>query len=134
METLEREELKNYISDKIVSNHLNIKLDECCDTIEKYRTVYNGKSDFELFFYYILNKVGSIINPIDHNNAEKLGWLRVKITRKKVVYFQFETEEDYYDWLNIRKDIYYALTDVDSVRMLNFMELSTMNFITDITT
>lgn len=126
-------EIKSFVEERIRKNHLPLNVDECVDLIKKYESVYPDVDEMKRFFYVVLNKVGSILNKVDHDLNELLGWLRVR-GRNDINFFEFEDEEDYINWLNARIILYSKLTDKGDIRLLNFLELSTMNFITDITT
>jgi hypothetical protein len=125
--------IKDYIQERITLNHLPLNINECLAVIETYETIYSNVSEKERFFLFIKNKVGEILTNIDEDLSEILGWLHVHKSKQDIVYFLFETEEDYYNWLSVRKDLYLQLNE-DYTRLLNFLELSTMDFISDITT
>lgn len=127
--------IKEYITERILLNHLDINIDECLAVIKTYETIYANVSEKERFFLYIKNKVGEILTDIDEDMSEILGWLHVHKSKQEIVYYLFETDEDYYNWLSVRKELYKKLGDKHKcIRLLNFLELSTMNFISDIIT
>lgn len=124
--------IRSYVYERVQLNHLPIKVDECLAVIETYETIYANVSEMERFFLYIKNTVGEFLSEINEDMSEILGWLHVHKSKQDIVYFLFETEEDYYNWLCVRKDLYDKLENDDHIRLLNFLELSTMNFISDI--
>jgi len=101
--------------------------------MKKYQEIYPGVSEIKLFFHFVLNKVGGILNNIDVEYAEMFGNLKVK-GRSDVTFYEFEDESDYLEWQKMRIDVYRAVTDLGDTRMLNYIELSTMNTISDIFT
>lgn len=130
--------LEKFVKNKIVSNKLDIDLSISIDTILKMKESghpYNNEE--ELFYYYILNLFGKILLTMDNGDVtrtELLGLLKVKFSEynnKKMYFYRYETEEDYYYWLNIRKNIYNKLTDKKEIRLLNFIEMSTFDFVCD---
>lgn len=126
--------IRDYISERITKNHLPLNVDECLAVVKTYETIYANVSEEERFFLMILNNVGVKLTDINEDMSEILGWLRVHKSKQNIVYFLFETEEDYYNWLSVRTELYNKLNDKDCIRLLNFVELSTMNFISDILT
>jgi len=124
-------EIRAYIVERVKKNSLPIDIDQCLDTIKSYRLVYPDVNDEKLFFYYILNRVGSILSAIDMEQAEHLGWLRVR-GRDSITFYEFEEEEDYYAWLAVRPFFYKNIKDYDDIRILNFLDLSIINYIHDI--
>ena len=99
----------------------------CMDYINIYPdTTYN-----ERFYLYILNNIGSVLTTINEDIGEILGWLKVKKIDNMICY-EFETPEDYLAWINNRHIFYMheelSLTDI---RLLNFVELSCIDFISN---
>jgi hypothetical protein len=125
--------IRAYITERIRKNSLPIDVDQCLETIRSYRTVYPDVADEKLFFYYILNSVGAILAAIDMEQAEHLGWLRVR-GRDSITFYEFEEEEDYYAWLAVRPFFYERIKDHNDMRILNFLDLSIINYIQDIET
>lgn len=128
--------LKEFVQQKIESNKLSLDLDIVLSEIEKLKNTISYEDEFELFYIHILNLLGNIILTVDgdHLRAEMMGWLKVKKTsyNDKLMYFyRFETEDDYYYWLNNRIDIYDKLDDILEIRLLNFIEMSTFDFVSD---
>jgi hypothetical protein len=134
------DDLRKYVKNKIDKNQLNLDIDQTILMIISYRKIYENVSDDILFFHYIMNKVGEILNKYVTNDNEKkelelLGWLRVRGSlNSKVVYYEYETDDEFYQWLQYRIKYYKRMIDVKDIRMINYLELSTMNFITDINT
>lgn len=126
-------EIRAYIAERIRKNSLPIDIDQCLETIKAYRSVYTDVNDEKLFFYYVLNRVGAILSAIDMEQAEHLGWLRVR-GRDHVTFYQFEEEEDYYAWLAVRPFFYERIENFDDIRIMNFLDLSIINYIQDIET
>lgn len=126
-------DIAKFVNERIHKNHLPINPDECLDTMKKYEEIYLGVPEIKLFFHFVLNKVGGILNAIDVEYAELFGNLKVK-GRADITFFEFEDEDDYHEWQKLRIDAYKAITDVCDVRVLNYVELSTMNVISDIFT
>ena len=125
-------ELRAYIKQRIEKNKLPLDLDHT----SKHSILYRNDDDckYMCFFRYIINLIGGAINEINPDYTELLGLLQIKKAKQSsMIYYRWLTEEDYYDWLNIRKDIYNKL-DVDNKRLLNFIELSTLDFLSDIKT
>jgi hypothetical protein len=76
---------------------------------------------------------GEIASKYSHELEELLGWLEVhKHKIMEVVYFYMPDSADYARWKVYRKDLYNSLTNADDIRILNYVEMSTINFITDI--
>lgn len=128
--------LKEFVQQKIESNKLGLDLNIVLEDIEKLKGSVSYEHEFELFYIHMLNLLGNIVLTIDGNHlrAEMLGWLKVKSSsyNDKLMYFyRFETEDDYYYWLNNRIDIYSKLNDVSEIRLLNFIEMSTFDFVSD---
>lgn len=131
------ETFRDYIKNKINKNHLPLDVDETFKIVNYFKehNLYKDYTDYQLLYQYILNLAGSIIANIDMSTAECFGYLKPKVSYKKeVIYYEFFTEPDYYDWLNSRKEIYANVNSYDDLRILNFVEMCTMNFITDINT
>lgn len=127
-------ELKQYIEERIKVNKLPINVDDALMNVRLYKDIYPDLDEKQRFFQYLLNHIGGVINEIDHDISEILGFLKVHISKdNNIVYLKFFTEEDYYNWLESRTMIYQALSNSD-VRILNFIELSTLDFISDIST
>lgn len=130
--------IEDFVKLKIDSNKLELDYEYVIETIysmKKSGQPYNN--EMELFYYFLLNMLGQIILTIDDGDVKRvelMGWLKVKSSiydGKEMYFFRFETEDDYYNWLNIRKDIYKQLTDPKEIRILNFIELSTFDFVSD---
>ena len=126
-------EIKNYVEERILGNQLPLDIIDCITLIDKYESVYPEVDSMKRFFYVVLNKVGAILNEVDHDLNELLGWLKVR-GRNNINFFEFDDEEDYLNWLNARFYLYQKMTDENDIRLLNFLELSTMNFIADLST
>ena len=130
--------IKEYIDIKIQKNNLPIDLDETLAVVNKLQEsgVYKNFTIYQTFYQYLLNIAGSIIAKVDINISESFGYLKPKQSykRKNVIYYEFFTEEDYYNWLSDRKLVYSKTTNYDDIRILNFVEMCTINFNTDITT
>lgn len=126
-------ELRAYIKERIEKNKLPLDLDHT----SKHSILYRNEDDdckYMCFFRYMINLIGGAINEINPDYTELLGLLQIKKAKQSsMIYYRWLTEEDYYDWLNIRKEIYNKL-DVDNKRLLNFIELSTLDFLSDIKT
>lgn len=127
-------ELKLYISERIKLNNLPIDVDNAYMTVKLYADIYPDMTEFERFFQYILNEISQHLVEIDEEIAEILGFLSVhKAKNSDIVYYKFLTQEDYLDWLHYRIKLYNGLSK-DNIRLLNFVELSTLDFISDIIT
>ena len=120
--------LREYIEDRRARNQLDFDMAKC----EEYITNQYTASDanvYKRFFYFVRENVNECIK-VNENNLNEL-----KVRGKgETPFFEFECEEHYKNWLQIRKKIYSHIADIPSLRMLNFLELSLMNFITDLTT
>lgn len=130
-------DIKDYIESKIKKNRLPLDLDEVLDTVYSLQksNVYKNFSIKQIFYQYVLNIAGSIIANIDIDIAESFGYLKPKKSyNKDIIYYEFFTEEDYYNWLNARTEIYEKISCYDDFRILNFVEMCTIDFITDINT
>lgn len=125
-------DIKEFVRERVEKNHLPIDVDKALAAIEAYKSVYPNETEIKLFFYYVKNEVGGIINKLDHHVAEHLGWLLVR-GRGNITFYEFDDEDDFLVYLEQRPRIY-AMLDNDQKRMLNYLELTTMNFIHDITT
>lgn len=126
-------EIRKYVEERISKNKLPLDIDEVVNLIKEYKDIYPDVSEMGRFFHVIKNKVGSIINNIDHNTAEFLGWLKIRSVND-IYFFKFEEEEDYYSWLEYRINIYNKITNKEDIRLLNYLELSTINLVKDILT
>lgn len=130
--------IKEYVDSKIKKNSLPIDLDKTLDIINQLNDggMYNKYTLQQIFYQYILNLAGNIIAKIDIDISECFGYLKPKesFKSKNIIYYEFFTEEDYYEWLNNRKTIYDKITNYDDIRLLNFVEMCTINFNTDIST
>lgn len=131
---------EDFVKQRIALNHLSINPDECLDVIEKYADIYPGISEIKRFFHFIHNKVGGILTDLDskfagsyHECAELFGTLVIR-GKTNITFYEFVFHDDYTEWLHNRIAIYAELTDIDKIRLLNYVELSTMNMISDITT
>lgn len=125
-------ELKQFITERITKNKLALDIDTAYETVMKYGEIYPESTDIKRFFHYVLNTIGAKLHTVDHEISEILGWLKVR-GRGEITFYEFETPEDYLNWLNARFEIYKSL-NYDDTRLLNFIEMSCMDFITDITT
>jgi hypothetical protein len=123
-------ELKLY-STKIANNALPINTEDILMVYHKYKEIYPGISDLGIFFQYLRNYVGSFLMHIDMDVTEHLGWL--ELVDEERTYFYFPDEEDYLTWLGVRIAMYSKLNK-DKARILNYLELSVLNFVTDRTT
>lgn len=129
--------ITEFVHKKNEDNHLGLNEAEVVLEIKKLKTLFNDISEYELFYTVLLNMFGHILNTIDTKepHAEMLGWLKVKKrnygNNNIIYYYRFETEDDYYYWLSIRKKIYSKLSNYSEIRLFNYIELSTFDFITD---
>lgn len=134
------ENLRTFVQNKIEKNQLNLDIDETISIIESYRKVYEDSTDEKRFYHYIMNQVGMILNKyaetdLERKEIELIGWLRVRgSSRTNVVYYEYETDDEFYQWLQYRLKFYDRIKKHDEVRLINYLELSTMNFIQDIST
>jgi len=122
--------IKEFITERINKNKLSVDIDECLNVIEKYKDIYPGISDTKLFYYFIKNKVGGILNNIDHDYAEMFGNLKIK-NRENIIFYEFEFEEDYLEWQPLRLEVYSKIINNNDIRLLNYVELSNINLISD---
>lgn len=99
---------------------------------EEYITTKYTSSEaniYKRFFYYVRENVYNSFLNYENNLFE------LKIRGKlNTPFFEFEKDEDYIKWLRDRKEFYASVNTIENFRMLNFLELSLMNFITDLTT
>jgi len=101
--TKDKIDIKNYVSTKIKKNNLPLNVDECLNIIKQYRSMFDGEDDIKLFYRYILNRVGQIlVLNTNEDISELLGWLRIR-GRNSIIFYEFETEEDYFEWLMLEK-------------------------------
>lgn len=121
------ETIKIY-EDKIAKNMLPIDVQDIVAVYESYKKLYPDITDLGIFFNYIRNKMGSILVPLDEEIGEVLGWLRLQDGMN--VYFIFDDSDDYQLWMDHRVYVYNGMDD-DTIRLLNYLELSIFNFVTD---
>lgn len=114
-----------FINERKTKNHLNFPVDECLSYIENYADTHVESTPIKSFFHYIKNYV------IDKLSTSDLTKLKVR-GKKDITFYEFDEDEDYQTWLIQRLDVYSKINDTDLLRLLNFLELTTMNFITDI--
>jgi len=129
-------DLHTYIKNKIDNNKLPLSFDNTIKMVNELKKV-NTKNytDKQLFYQYILNIAGKIIANVDIEVAECFGYLEPKLSfNADIIYYEFFTEEDYYDWLSSRKEIYAKIDNIEDIRILNYVELCTMDYIKDIST
>ncbi len=126
-------DIREFVTERITKNSLPLNTDECLDIMKTYEEIYPGVSEIKLFFYLVLNKVGGILNDIDHDYAEMFGNLKVK-GRGDITFYEFDFEDDYLEWQQLRLEVYKKIDDIDKIRLVNYVELSTMNVISDIFT
>jgi len=126
-------EIKDYVEERVLKNQLPLVVVDCVKLIDKYEEIYPEVDSMKRFFYVVLNKVGAILSTVDKDLNELLGWIKVR-GKNSINFYEFEDEGDYLNWLQGRQYLYEKLTNVDDIRLLNFLELSTMNFISDINT
>lgn len=126
-------DIESFVRERIEKNRLPIDINKCLTILEKYKEIYPGVTDVKLFFYYVLNRVGGILNDIDHDYAEMFGNLQVK-GRADITFYSFDFEDDYLEWQRLRLEVYPKITNLDDIRLINYVELSTMNMISDIFT
>lgn len=125
-------ELKKYIKERIVKNKLPLNVEEVHNICLELLKEDNDECHNKIFFKYVLNLVASYINEINPGYTELLGLLKVnKAKIGNIIYYRWLTEEDYYEWLHIRSEIYSKLNE-NQKRLLNFIELSTLDFLSDI--
>jgi hypothetical protein len=121
--------LQEYIEDRRVRNHLHFDMAEC----EEYITTKYTSSDankHKRFFYFVREDVYNIVSKFAENNL-----FEIKVRGKNATpFFEFENPNEYKNWLHYRRKIYQSPIPIPRLRMLNFLELSLMNFITDLTT
>jgi len=122
----------NVINKKVIDNKLSIDLNEYKEIYFKYKEIYKESSDIEIFYKYLLNYIGSIINSVESELVELLGWLRITTNDNGICFFIFESDEDYRNWMQARIYIYQSLVNESDIRLLNYIELSTINFIKDL--
>lgn len=121
-------DLRQYIEDRRVRNKLNFDIDECITYITEKYTDSNATL-YKRFFYYVRENVYNSFVMLENNLFE------LKIRGKSdTPFYEFESDEEYKKWLRFRRDFYASVNDLQNFRMLNFLELSLMNFITDLTT
>lgn len=121
--------LRQYIEDRRVRNHLHFDMSKCEEYItEKYTS--SDANVYKRFFYFVREDVYDIISKFGENNI-----FEIKVRGKgNTPFFEFDCDEQFKKWLQYRKKIYSAPIEIQRLRMLNFLELSLMNFITDLTT
>jgi hypothetical protein len=121
--------LHEYIEDRRIKNQLNFDMSKCEEYITQKYT--DSVADvYKRFFYFVREDVYELIHHLGENNLFEL-----KVRGKgETPFFEFECEEHYKKWLQFRKKIYASINDLKHLRMINFLELSLMNFITDLTT
>lgn len=124
--------IKDFVEQRVELNHLPINIDECVSVIEKYTDIYPGVSEIKRFFHYVHNQVGGILNRVNPEFTELFGNLVIR-GKTDITYYLFVFDEDYLEWLRLRVQLYSELTNPDDIRLLNYVELSTMNMITDLT-
>lgn len=120
--------MKEFISDKITKYNLNLDAELVFKTIQEYKSIYTGESERNLFYYYLKNYVGKYINDISEEYSELFGLLKIE-NSNNVNYYIFDFDEDFCSWSKYKIDIYEKLKDDSIIRILNFIELSTLNFI-----
>jgi hypothetical protein len=126
-------DIKEFVTERITKNNLPLNANECLEIMKKYEEIYPDVSEIKLFFHLVLNKVGGILNKIDHDCAEMFGNLKVK-GRGEITFYEFDFEDDYLEWQQLRLEVYKQLDDLGDIRLVNYVELSTMNVISDIFT
>ncbi len=129
-------EIRQFVEKKINDNDLNIDIEWCLKTIKQYENLYPNTNEKHRFFYVLLNLVGAFLHDADEDLGEVLGWIKVG-NIKDVYFFKFSDEEDYLNWLQARIYLYehvVASGNKENLRLLNYLELSILNFIKDITT
>lgn len=124
--------LNQFIKHKINNNKLPLNVNDVINIVEQYKTIYQVNHEYKLFFYYIKNKIGEILTNFDHDICELFGDLKIN-GKGDISYYNFELEDHYFEWLQLRYDIYNKLNK-DQIRLLNYTELTIMNFISDIYT
>lgn len=120
------------IKEKIEINSLPLDIDITISNVKEYETIYPGKSYQERFFMYVLNTIGAFLTPLNETASEILGWLKMRNVND-VYFFEFESPEDYYNWLSVRVDLYSKLNN-DQMRLMNYLELTMVDFIRDTST
>lgn len=119
--------LLEYIEERKFKNKLLFDAVECFDYITTKYTSSEANTH-KRFFYYVRENVYNSFLNIENNLFE------LKIRGKSVTpFFEFEHDIEYRKWLQFRKDFYSSKNTIGTFRMLNFLELSLMNFITDLT-
>jgi len=133
------ENIETFVKNKLDKNKLDLNLVTVLSMINSYKSVYNTTEE-KMFFHYIMNEVGYILNKYSNSELETkelelLGWLRIKGSDKtKIIYFEYETDDEFYQWLQYRLKYYERINNINEIRLINYLELSTINFIQDITT
>jgi len=125
------ETIKDFVHERITKNHLAIDVAKCLEVIEKYADIYPDISEIKRFFQFVLNTVGGILTDIDEDSSELFGSLAIR-GKTGITFYEFVFDEDYAAWLVLRLKVYQEIKNVDDLRLLNYVELSTMNMITDI--
>lgn len=135
-----------WIADKIDKNRLPIELDDYIWSCEKLVVKYPDLDEYKLFYQYIIDQIFADIFHYRlsiYDNTDKIvataGNIirRVKLRGLNTTYYEFD-QADYEEWSVVRTHLYSKYDfkdpyDVPQLRLLNYFEMSCMNFITDIT-
>ena len=136
----------NWIQDKIDKNRLPISLPDYEYTLEKLVVKYPDLDEYKLFYQYIIDQIFldifhyrlSIYDETDKIVAVAGNIIRrAKLRGLNTTYYEFDLI-DYEEWLKVRTHLYSRYNfgntyDVSQLRLLNYFEMTCMNFITDIT-
>lgn len=127
---MNKDEVTKYVKDKINNNLLNLDIEEVVKILYVLEKEYNIHCYKILFMKYIHNLIVSIINDKNITNI----FSHIEITKHRImdiVYYQYLDNGEYEAWKTLRPEIYDKL-NFNDIRLLNYFEMSTLNFITDI--
>lgn len=107
----------------------SIPINEINDVLIKLIPIYNLSSINEAFFYFVKNEIGGELEKMGHDCSDFLAWLTIK-KRDDIdwYYYQFDSDEDYYEYKGSRKHIY---DNVTYTNLLTFLEQSCSDFVAD---
>jgi hypothetical protein len=128
-----------WIKNRIAKNNLPITNEEVATAFADYDRlkIHTDLNKYERFYRFILDELIWSVSIIDQ--GDRVGQLLegIKIRGVKTTFFEFDTPEEYAEWISVRRYIYSRHpfdTDSKNLRLLNYFEMCMMNFITDITT
>jgi hypothetical protein len=123
-----------WLKSKIEKNKLPFSYEFCVAYMESVKDQFPDYDEYKLFYAFLRDQVWLSVECRDEETRSLIMGLEIR--GKNTTFYEFNSDEEYRRWLDLRMRLYEGLdhTTTRSLRILNYFEMSIMNFITDIQT